>query len=146
MKSKILNKEISSIERAMEILDDPLEDQMLWEQAIRYISHQPSEKVIKRLVWALQDDEFGIRWEASTTLARLGKKALPELLKALTDPDRVGDPRLREGAYRVLHSNLDPFYAIDITQLLQVLRGPAADIATMEAAGKILAQIEKQAQ
>lgn len=138
-----LKKEISSAEQALEILSDPLEDQLLREQAIRYLSHQPSEEVINRLVWMLQDDEFGIRWEAAITLAQLGEKALPALLKALTDPDRVGDPRLREGAYHILHYNRDPFYGVNMSRLLQALKGPAADIASMEESGRILARIKK---
>ena len=142
MKEIRLNKEISSVEQAMEILSDPLEDQLLREQAIRFLSYHPSEEVINKLVWILQDDEFGIRWEAAVTLAQLGEKALPELLKALTDPDRVGDPRLREGAYHILHYNRDPFYGVNISRLLQALKGPAADIASMKEAGRILAQIK----
>jgi len=142
MKEIRLNKEISSVEQAMEILSDPLEDQLLREQAIRFLSYHPSEEVINKLVWTLQDDEFGIRWEAAVTLAQLGEKALPELLKALTDPDRVGDPRLREGAYHILHYNRGPFYGVNISRLLQALKGPAADIASMKEAGRILAQIK----
>jgi len=143
MKETHLKKEIYSVEQAMEILSDPLEDQLLREQAIRYLSYHPSEEVINKLVWNLEDDEFGIRWEAAITLAQLGEKALPGLLKALTDPDRVGDPRLREGAYHALHYNRDPFYGVSITRLLQALKGPAADIASMKEAGRILAQINK---
>jgi HEAT repeat protein len=143
MEENQLRKEIYSVEQAMEILSDPLEDQLLREQAIRYLSYHPSEEVINKLVWTLQDDEFGIRWEAAVTLAQLGERALPELLKALTDPDRVGDPRLREGAYHILHYNRDPFYGVNIARLLQALKGPAADIASMKEAGRILAQIKK---
>ena len=143
MNSKVTNKEIFSVGQALEILDDSYENQLLREQAIRYLSYQPSEEIINRLVWALQDDEFAIRWEAATALAQIGKGALPELLKALTDPDRVGDPRLREGAYQVLHHIQNPYYAINITRLLQALKGPAADIASMKEAGRILSQIEK---
>ena len=143
MKEYQLKKEIYSVEQAIEILSDPLEDQLFREQAIRYLSYHPSEKVINKLVWSLQDDEFGIRWEAAIILAQLGEKALPVLLKALTDPEKVGDPRLREGAYHVLHYNRDPSYAINITQLMHALKGPAADIASMREAGRILAQIEK---
>jgi len=142
MKEIRLNKEISSVEQAVEILSDQLEDQLLREQAIRFLSYHPSEEVINKLVWTLQDDEFGIRWEAAVTLAQLGEKALPELLKALTDPDRVGDPRLREGAYHILHHNRDPFYGVNISRLLQALKGPAADIASMKEAGRIMAQIK----
>ena len=144
MKVNHLTTGIHSIEQALEILDNPLEDQLLREQALRYLSYHPSEEVINKLAWALQDDEFGIRWEAAITLAQQGEKALPELLMALTNPDRVGDPRLREGAYHVLHYNRDPFYGVNITQLLQALKGPAADIATMKEAGRILAQINKK--
>ena len=142
MKEIHSNKEIYSVEQAVEILSDQLEDQLLREQAIRFLSYHPSEEVINKLVWTLQDDEFGIRWEAAVTLAQLGEKALPELLKALTDPDRVGDPRLREGAYHILHHNRDPFYGVNISRLLQALKGPAADIASMKEAGRIMAQIK----
>lgn len=143
MKASLIKTEITSIEQALKILDDPLEDQLLREHAIRYLSYRPDEEIIKRLVWALQDDEFGVRWEAANTLAELGGKALPELLKALTDPDRIGDPRLREAAYHALRYNHAPFNTINISRLLQALKGPAADISSMEEAGRILAQIEK---
>ena len=83
MKEIHSNKEIYSVEQAVEILSDQLEDQLLREQAIRFLSYHPSEEVINKLVWTLQDDEFGIRWEAAVTLAQLGEKALPELLKEM---------------------------------------------------------------
>ena len=142
MKEDTLQEEITSVENAMEILDDPLEDQLLREKAIRYLSYRPFDRVIKKLVEALQYDEFAIRWEAAIALAQLGEKALPELLRALIDPKKVGDPRLREGVYHVLHYNRSPFYSVNITRLLQALKGPAADISSMEEASRLLRPIE----
>ncbi len=134
---------IRSEDQAIEILDDPLEPQFLREEAVRYLSLRPTERAINKLVWALQDDDFGVRWEASICLASLGSRALPELLKALVDPKRVGDSRLRAGAYRMLHHSKSQEFPVSIQKLLLALKGPGADIVTLEEAGKLLLQLEK---
>jgi HEAT repeat protein len=112
------------------------------EDAIRYLAYRPSPRAIKELVCALQDDDFGVRWEAAASLAILGDRALPELLKALTDPDRVGDPRVREGAYHILHYNRTPHLPVPTAKLMEALKGPAPDITSMEVADNLLKQLE----
>ena len=109
---------ISSEERALAILDDPLEDQLLREKAVRYLSYRPGHRVIQKLVQTLEDEDFGVRFEAAVALTQMGEKALPELLKALTDAKTVSDPRLREGAYYVLHYNRSSFPAVSVTKLI----------------------------
>ncbi len=134
---------ITSPAQAMEILDDDRGGVTAREAAIRYLSRYPAPAVIAHLVQALLDDDFGIRWEAATVLAQQGETASLQVLRALTDPKRVGDPRLRESAYHVLHNNPGSV-PVPITELLDALRGPAADIASLVEANRLLRQIEKQ--
>ena len=70
-------------------------------------------------------------------LAQLGEPALREVLKALTDPQRVDDPRLRESAYHILHVT-QAAMPVPLTELLEALRGPAADVASLVAAHRVL--------
>lgn len=130
------------------------------EFAIHYICEHPTPEGIKALVEALRDPEFGVRWTASTALAQLGPQALPEVLRALTTP-KSNTVRLREGVIHILHysSNLahEPVYKhqhmepkvyikpgtlVSVGELLTALKGPAADIKSMKAAGKLLLELE----
>jgi HEAT repeat protein len=135
---------ITSENHAIEILDSTNLNSLDREDAVRYLAYQPSELAIKRLVKALQEDDFGVRWEAAASLAKLGDRGLHEMLKALVDPDRVGDPRLREGAYHMLHYNRSEKLPVPTKKLMLALKGPAPDISTMEEAGKLLQLIEKR--
>jgi hypothetical protein len=54
------------------------------EDAIEYLRNKPTSTGIERLVAALEDMEFGIRWSAGTALAQLGDAAFVPILKALT--------------------------------------------------------------
>ncbi len=133
---------IESATQAYQILDDVTQEEHAREAAVKFLAGQASPPAIQRLVRAMQDDDFGVRWEAAAVLARLGSAALPELLKALTDPHRVSDLRLRESAYHMLHYNSDPNVQRQAAPLMKVLKGPAADINTMVEANRLLAQIE----
>jgi HEAT repeat protein len=134
---------ITSSKQAMEILDDVREEAALREAAIRYLAKTPTPAVIARLVQAMQDDDFSVRWEAASVFAQLGETAVLEVLKALTGSARVGDPRLRECAYHILHSNAASV-PVPITDLLEALRGgPAADIASLVEADRVLRALEK---
>ncbi len=128
---------IASSVQAMEVLDDVREEAAIREAAIRYLAKGPTPAVITRLVQALQDDDTGVRWAAAEALTPLGLAALPEVLKALTDPQRVSDPRLRESAYHILHSD-QASVPVSIAELLDALRGQAADIASLVEANRVL--------
>ena len=112
------------------------------------------------MVGALRDPEFAIRWAASVALAQLGPLALPEVLRALTNP-KSNTVRLREAVIHILHysSNLaresiykhkdmepkvyiKPGKLVSVSKLLSALKGPAADISSMRAANKLLLQCE----
>jgi HEAT repeat protein len=128
--------------QALKILDDPLQEPLEREAAARFLKTHPTQKVIRRLVQALQDDDFGVRWDAAEALAHLGEPALPELLKALTEPQRIGDSRLREGAYHTLHHMQTEYLPVSVHKLMETLKGPASDIAAFEEAHHLLEQFK----
>lgn len=130
------------------------------ELAIHYICEHPTPQGIKALVNVLSDQEFGVRWSASVALAQLGSLALPEILRALTIPE-MNTVRLREAVMHILHysSNLThepvstyqhmepqvvikPGTPVSVGDLIAALKGPAADISSMEVAGKLLLRLE----
>jgi len=133
---------ITSEAQALEILDDTGQDMLQREAAARYLANHPSQEIVGRLVQALQDSDFGVRWEAAVALSQLGNPALIEMLKALTDPKRVGDSRLRRGIYHALHYNQSLHLPVSMARLMEALKGPAADIASMEEASRLLQQIQ----
>lgn len=134
--------QIQSEAQALAMVSDVRNDPREREAAIRFLADQPSPRAIQQLVQRLEDSDFGVRWEAAAALAQIGEAALPELLKALVDPWRVADPRLREGAYHALHYNHSPEVIGLTRELMIALKGPAADIATLEAASSVLAKIQ----
>ena len=134
---------ITSHAQAIELLDDVREPVTTREAAIRYLAKEPTSAVIARLVQALQDDDFSVRWEAANAVAQQGEAGMLAMLHALTDAARVGDPRLRDCAYHILHLNAG-LIPVPITELLEALhRGPAADIASLVEADRVLRQWKK---
>ena len=130
--------------QALTVADDSRQDPREREQAIYYLAEHPSPRGIQTMVRLLEDDDFGVRWVAAVGLSRVGEAALPELLEALVDPHRVADPRLREGAYHVLHYNFSPMVSELAWDLMKALKGSAADITTLEAASRVLARFQAQ--
>ncbi len=133
---------ITSAAQALAVLDDHREAAKGREAAVRYLADHLTPTVITRLVQALQDDDVGVRWEAATVLAHQGEPTLLEVLNALTDPNRVGDPRLRESAYHILHIN-QAAMPVSIADLLDALKGQVADIASLVEADRVLRAWEK---
>ncbi len=134
---------ITSETQALDILKDVSRDPELRAKAARYLGQYPTPQVIQSLVAALQDDDFGVRWVAAEALAKCGPVALPEMLKALTDPKRVGDPRVRSGISHALHEIRNPELQAQTADLVEALRGPAAAIPAMIAAGALLVKQRK---
>ncbi len=136
--------QIASENQALDILHDVTRSSELRVKAARYLGGNHAARIIQNLVQALQDDDFGVRWEAAEALAKCGPVALPEMLKALTDPKRVSDPRVRRSIYHVLHEIDDPELQRQTAGLMEALRGPAAAIAAMMAAGALLLKRQKE--
>ncbi len=133
---------IISLEQALGILDNPFATVAEREAAARYLETDPDLRAVPRLARALQDEDFGVRWAASEALAQLGVAALEEVLRALADPKRVGDPRLRESAYHMLH--IGQRWPVPVKGLLASLKGPAADLASLEEAAHLLQLMRTQ--
>jgi hypothetical protein len=151
---------IESEGQALKVLSDIQLENEQREAAIAYISANPTPQGIKQLVTALQDEEFAVRWSASNALSHLGPMAFLEILRALVDP-KLNTLWLREGVYHVLHYSsslanipfhlqqeeepnihIEPQKVVSVRELLKALKGPAADIASMEVASKLLLQLE----
>jgi len=128
--------EVRSWEQAVAILNNRLNSVAEREAAARFLKKNPEPQAVPRLVKALQDEDFGVRWAASEALSQLGVHALETVLGVLADPDQVGDPRLRESAYHMLH--LGRAWPVPVNKLMQSLKGPAADLATLEEAARLL--------
>lgn len=131
---------IESKAQAMTILQDTSQSMLDREHAIHYLRERTLEpNEIEALVVALQDEISGVRWAAGTVLAAHGKAVLPALLRALSQAQ--GDTLLRASAHHVLHDNVNPEVRHASKALLQALRGPGADVATIQEAGQWLQQL-----
>lgn len=132
---------MQSISQALAVLDDTRQDYRTREQAVHDLSGHPTPQTAERLVQALEDEEFGVRWAAAVALIQMGKIALPALLRALTQrPDSVW---LREGAHHILHYTGDAKIRQQTAGLLEALKGPAAQLSTAQTAYAILQSLEK---
>jgi HEAT repeat protein len=90
--------------QAIWVLDDEKNRTGLREEAARFLEENPTENTMQHLIQALTDDDFGVRWAASSALSKWGDRALPALLQVMI---KDTSPRLRESAYHVLHYNQD---------------------------------------
>jgi HEAT repeat protein len=133
-----LQVEFRRVEDALMVLGEASVDARTQAAAYQYlVSIDPSIE-IPQLVEALCSDKFKVRWEAAKRLSELGRPAVKEMLSALTDPQRVGEPCLRDGVYHVLHIHRDPAVRQLTAHLLNDLHGSAADLKTMHEAHHLL--------
>jgi HEAT repeat protein len=127
---------INSVMDAIAILQDLHLPELEREEATHYLQAHPTPQAIRALVATLEDDDCGVRWACGAALAMLGEDALPILLEALADPNN--SRRLRDSARHVLYYNIDPQVQQITHSLFQALRGPAAQLETMEIAFRLL--------
>ncbi|MEZ4707902.1 MAG: hypothetical protein R3A44_11880 [Caldilineaceae bacterium] len=102
---------------------------------IQYLSTHPTPTNLNKLVDMMEYGDFGVRWEAAAALASLGSDALRPVLQALCKRSTVW---LREGAHHVFYYSSNAIVRSQTAELLEAMRGPAADVATMNMAGKLL--------
>lgn len=122
--------------QALQLLNDPAQDVFAREEAIHILAGNPTLPNLERLIQALEDPTGSIRWVAADDLAHLGDVALPTLLRRLaSDHDSAW---IREGAHHICrHSS--SLKVREQTQALQAaLYGPAAEVATAQAAIDLL--------
>ena len=105
-------------------------------EAAHFLVTDPTSDGIAALVAALSDGDHGVRWAAGTALAHIGEPAMNTLLNALIGPNV--DKTLRDGARHVLTDNSSAHVRELSVPLVKALKGPEADIATMQEALKLL--------
>ena len=106
------------------------------EEAAAYLQDHPSAEGIEALVKGLKDDDYGVHWACGTAVAQLGDEAFHVYLEALARANH--NPRLREDARHIVHSNSSESVRQDGRSLLEAVKGPASVITTIEVANKLL--------
>ena len=126
-------------EQAIATLQDDTLPENEREAAVHYLQHHPSEEGTTALVVALRDRDPGVRWACGTALSMLGDDALKPLLRAIGSTDN--DPMLRQGAKHALAHSSSTDVRTKTKELQKALVGPGAQLASMEAAAKLMLQI-----
>jgi HEAT repeat protein len=129
---------IDSTDEALDVLRNTRLAEQEREAGIHYLRDNPTPAGTEALVAALKDNDAGVRWSAGAALAELGEDALLPLLEALSSS--ANDTWMREGARHVLHYSSSSEVRAQTQELMEALRGPSADIASMEAAYELLSQ------
>lgn len=129
----------SSVDEALQVASSAAAESRSREEAIDYVSERPTPEVIDALIDLLETDDAGVRWKAADGLAKMGKRALVPLLRALVDKS---DSRwLLDGAYHVFHDNRDHDVAKMTENLRTAMKGSGAAVSTVTAAGELLVKL-----
>lgn len=132
-----MNEErINNAAEAMAILKDSSYQEFRREEAVTYLRDHPTAENIAAIVEGLKDDDYGVHWACGTAVARLGEVAFHTYLLALAAPNH--HPRLREIARHIINTNSSAKVKEDGAGLLKAAKGPAAAIATIEEANRLL--------
>ncbi len=126
----------TSTQAALQALDDLKADTLDRESAVRYLADQIDTGSMDRVIAALDDDAFGVRWTAATVLAQKGEAVLPQVLSTFIVHD--GSNWMREGLYHIVHYNASLAIQKKSAELMAALKGPGADIAAPLAASRLL--------
>ncbi len=126
----------TTTEQAIATLQDDSLSSTKRETAIHYLQHNPSDEGTAALVAALRDRDSGVRWACGTALAALGDQALTPLLKSIASEDN--DPMLRDGAHHALVHSASSSVRTKTQALQKALKGPGAQLSSMDEAAKIL--------
>jgi len=122
--------------QALQLLNDTEQDVFTREEALHILAGHPTPTNLERLVQALEDQTASIRWVAADDLAHLGELALPTLLRRLASQhDSVW---VREGAHHICRHSSSPEVRAQTQALQAALHGPAAEVATTQAAIELL--------
>lgn len=128
-----------NVPEAIDILEDRTASTTAREEAIHYLAENLTPEGVDRLAQALDDDQFGVRWAAARALAYAGDAALEPLLHVLIA--KGGRPEVRDAAVHILRNSASPKVRDLGTNLVQALKGPAADIAGPQAAYELMRKL-----
>ena len=126
---------------AIATLEDLSRSTLDRETAIHFLYEHSSPEAIEALARTLRDDDFGVRWAAAKGLAHAGDAALVPLLREIIS--HGSDRDLREAAHHALSQNVSPQVRAETQDLQKAMKGPSADLATPEAAFKLLKQVTR---
>ncbi len=115
---------IQSVDEAIRILDDYTHNISKRERAAHYLKENPSPAAISRLAEAMDDEDFGVRWAASSALAEMGAQGLPYVMRKLIS-DYSGP--LRESVYHFLHYNNSDWVQRHAAPLMKALKSVAPE-------------------
>lgn len=125
-----------STAQAIAALQNPRLPENQRTDAAHFLATASTPDGITALIAALTDGDHGVRWAAGAALANIGEPAMPALLHALAGAGV--DKMLRDGARHVLTDNSSVRVRELSVPLIKALKGPEADIATMQEALKLL--------
>jgi len=72
-----MTNHFESVEQAIAVLKDTSQDELVRNDAIKYLQEDGSPEAIDALISAMTDDDLGVRWAAGDALAKLGSRAAP---------------------------------------------------------------------
>lgn len=130
-----IDNAIHSVDDAIGILDDASHNISRREQAAHYLKENPSQAAISRLADAMDDEDFGVRWAASSALAEMGEAGLPYVLRKLMDGY---NSRLRESVYHFLHYNNSTWVQLHAEPLMKALKSVAPEAEAPREAYRLL--------
>jgi HEAT repeat protein len=99
------NKMFTSLEDALQTLDDPQADSLKRVEAVHFLAEQDNDEALARLVTLLEDDDYGVRWAAADALAKKGARGAVAVARGILDPK--SSARLYEMAVHVFKDNSD---------------------------------------
>lgn len=135
--------EYRTIEEALSVLGEASTNWSTREEAHQFLVRTNANIEVPQLVEALCNDNFNVRWQAEKRLSEMGLPALEGILRALVDPKKVGNPRLRNGIYHVLRNHKDAAVRQLTAHLLDDLHGCAADLKSMHEAHRLLQELNR---
>jgi HEAT repeat protein len=115
--------------------------QLRWEAA-KALGEIGSRRSIPVLVQALEDRDRDVAWLAAEALRKFGKKAWPELLRALLEGGS-SSALLRQGLHHVLVAQQEAGYEELLAVLVKELESNAIREAALVAAREMLSSVTK---
>jgi len=106
-----------------------------WE-ATKTLAEIGDSTSIQALIYALEDNEFAVRWLAAEGLTHIGSASLEPLLEALVH--RSDSSWLREGAHHVLHDLREPKFRHQLKLVISAIEDTDSSLQTGIAAKSAL--------
>jgi HEAT repeat protein len=124
----------------IELLHHP-DSHIRWEAA-RGLAEIGDSRAVHLLAEGLLDENYVVRWATADVLSYLGESAVPAVLTILSR-SKLSQP-VRVAAYHALHRISNASIQKRLSDVLEALRSPAANIQTPVVAQRLLIDWEKE--